>query len=68
MVAGIFLHSPAGLDGVQWAEFAHLWLITLYPFDYGNGRVTHAITDRALAQAEYNSICYYSLSAAIMTR
>jgi len=50
------------------AAIAHLWLVTLHPFDDGNGRVTRAVTDRALAQAEHNSIRFYSLSAAIMAR
>jgi len=47
------------------AAITHLWLITLYSFDDGNGRVARALTDRALAQAEKTSICFYSLSAAI---
>lgn len=47
------------------AAIAHLWLITLHPFDDGNGRVARALTDRALAQAEQTSIRFYSLSAAI---
>lgn len=50
------------------AGISHLWLITLHPFDDGNGRVARAVTDRALAQAENNGIRYYSLSAAIMAR
>jgi len=63
-----FNHPPAGLDPLLRAGVAHLWLITLHPFDDGNGRVTRAVTDRALAQAERQSIRFYSLSAAIMTR
>ncbi len=63
-----FNHPPSELDGLLRAGIAHLWLITLHPFDDGNGRVTRAVTDRALAQAENNSIRYYSLSAAIMAR
>lgn len=47
------------------AAIAHLWLITLHPFDDGNGRIARAVTDRALAQAEQTSIRFYSLSAAI---
>lgn len=47
------------------ATIAHLWFITLHPFDDGNGRVARALTDRALAQAEQSSIRFYSLSAAI---
>jgi len=55
-------------DGLLRAGIAHLWLVTLHPFDDGNGRVARAVTDRALAQAEQQSIRFYSLSAAIMER
>ena len=63
-----FNHPPAQLDPLLRAAIAHLWLITLHPFDDGNGRVTRALTDQALAQAESSSIRFYSLSAAIMVR
>ena len=53
------------VHGIVRAAIAHLWLITLHPFDDGNGRVTRALTDRALAQDEQTSIRFYSLSAAI---
>jgi len=63
-----FNHPPENLDGLLRAGIAHLWLITLHPFDDGNGRVTRAVTDRALAQAEQESIRFYSLSASIMAQ
>lgn len=63
-----FNQPPAEIDPVVRAAVSHLWLITLHPFDDGNGRVARAVTDRALAQAEHNSIRFYSLSAAIMAR
>ena len=63
-----FNHPPAVLDPLLRAGIAHLWLITLHPFDDGNGRVARAVTDRALAQAERQSIRFYSLSAAIMAQ
>lgn len=63
-----FNHPPANLDPLLRAGIAHLWLITLHPFDDGNGRVTRAVTDRALAQSERRSVRFYSLSAAIMAR
>lgn len=53
------------MHGIVRAAISHLWLITLHPFDDGNGRVTRALTDRALAQNEQTSIRFYSLSAAI---
>lgn len=51
--------------GIIRAAIAHLWFITLHPFEDGNGRIARALTDRALAQAEQTSIRFYSLSAAI---
>jgi Fic family protein len=63
-----FNHPPAGLDPLLRAGIAHLWLVTLHPFDDGNGRVARAVTDRALAQAERQSVRFYSLSAAIMAQ
>jgi len=63
-----FNNPPEHLDLLLRAGITHLWLITLHPFDDGNGRVTRALTDRALAQAELQSVRFYSLSAAIMAR
>jgi len=60
--------SAGGLDPLLREGIAHLWLVTLHPFDDGNGRVTRAVTDLALAQAERQSIRFYSLNAAIMAR
>lgn len=63
-----FNQPPVGLDPLLRAGVAHLWLITLHPFNDGNGRVTRAVTDRALAQAEQHSVRFYSVSAVIMAR
>ena len=52
-------------QGLLKAAIAHLWLITIHPFDDGNGRVTRAVTDRMLAKTENTSIRFYSLSASI---
>ncbi len=63
-----FNRPPTDIDPFVRAGIAHLWFITLHPFDDGNGRVARALTDRALAQAEGVSVRYYSHSAAIMQR
>jgi Fic family protein len=47
------------------AGLAHLWLVTLHPFDDGNGRIARAICDMALARADGSSQRFYSLSAQI---
>ena len=63
-----FNAPTTGLDPLLRAGIAHLWLITIHPFDDGNGRVARAVTDRALAQAERRTVRFYSLSEAIMAR
>lgn len=55
---------PAG-DALIHAALAHLWLVTLHPFDDGNGRISRAVGDMALARAERSGQRFYSLSAQI---
>jgi Fic family protein len=47
------------------AGLSHLWLVTLHPFDDGNGRISRAVGDMALARAEQHGQRFYSLSAQI---
>ncbi len=53
------------MDPVLKAAIAHLWFVTLHPFDDGNGRVARAITDMLLARADQNKNRFYSMSAQI---
>jgi Fic family protein len=59
-----FNAAPAG-DALIHAGLAHLWLVTLHPFDDGNGRVSRAVGDMALARAEGSAQRFYSFSAQI---
>jgi len=52
-------------DWVVKAGLAHLWFVTIHPFDDGNGRIARAITDMALARSENSSERFYSVSAQI---
>ena len=56
------------LDPLLRAGICHLWLLTLHPFDDGNGRMTRALTDLALAQADQQTIRLYAVSAAILEK
>ncbi len=47
------------------AAQAHLWFVTIHPFDDGNGRITRAITDMILARSEASAQRFYSMSAQI---
>lgn len=60
-----FNAAPDDLDGLVRAGLAHLWFITLHPFEDGNGRLARAITDMALAQDERQPMRLFSLSAQI---
>ena len=59
-----FEAAPVG-DALIKAGLAHLWLVTLHPFDDGNGRLSRAVGDMALARAEGTSQRFYSFSAQI---
>lgn len=57
--------APQAGDPIVHAGLAHLWLVTLHPFDDGNGRISRAVGDMALARAEGSAQRFYSLSAQI---
>lgn len=52
-------------DRLLKAGLAHLWFVTLHPFDDGNGRIARAVGDMALARAEQSAQRFYSLSSQI---
>ncbi|MDP2785701.1 MAG: Fic family protein [Sulfurimicrobium sp.] len=52
-------------DQVITAGLAHLWFVTIHPFDDGNGRIARALGDMALARADQSAQRFYSLSAQI---
>lgn len=54
------------MDGIIRAALAHLYFVTIHPFDDGNGRIARCLADMALAQDEKTGMRFYSLSAQIM--
>ena len=52
-------------DPILKAAIAHLWFVTLHPFDDGNGRIARAITEWLLARHEQSAQRFYSMSAQI---
>jgi Fic family protein len=57
--------APSTTDGLLRAGLAHLWFVTVHPFEDGNGRVARAIADQALAQSEGSPQRFYSMSSQI---
>lgn len=54
------------LDPLLRAAISHFWFITVHPFEDGNGRITRALTDLALAQEDKQSIRLYAMSTTIL--
>jgi len=57
--------SGDDIDPVIKAGIAHLWFVTIHPFEDGNGRIARAIGDMALARADGTQDRFYSLSSRI---
>jgi Fic family protein len=57
--------APGDTDPLFVAGLAHLWFVTIHPFDDGNGRLARAIADMALARSEGSTQRFYSMSAQI---
>jgi Fic family protein len=60
-----WFNGTADFDPVLKAGLAHLWFVTIHPFDDGNGRIARAMTDLLLARSEQTSQRFYSMSAQI---
>jgi Fic family protein len=60
-----WFNAKVEIDPVLKAGRAHLWFVTIHPFDDGNGRIARAIADMALARSEHSSQRFYSMSAQI---
>ena len=66
-MAGFFdwFNSDDTTDPVLKAGIAHLWFVTIHPFEDGNGRIARAIADMMLARSEQSSQRFYSMSLQI---
>lgn len=60
-----WLESEKETDPVLMAGLAHLWFVTIHPFEDGNGRLARAIADMMLARSEKSHQRFYSMSTQI---
>jgi Fic family protein len=63
----VWFDAAQPLDPVIKSAVAHLWFVTIHPFDDGNGRIARAIADLALARSEDTARRFYSMSGQIQT-
>jgi Fic family protein len=60
-----WFNEDVQMDPVLKAALAHVWFVTIHPFDDGNGRMARAIADMQLARADATAQRFYSMSAQI---
>lgn len=60
-----WFQAESTMDPVMKAAQAHLWFVTIHPFDDGNGRLARAISDMALARPEESPQRFYSMSTQV---
>jgi Fic family protein len=60
-----WFNTETTIDPVLTSAIAHLWFVTIHPFEDGNGRIARAIADMQLARADGSSQRFYSMSAQI---
>ena len=60
-----WFNRPPEIDPVQKAAVAHLWFLTIHPFDDGNGRIARALSEMALSRADGSRERFYSMSSRI---
>jgi len=60
-----WFNEDTTMDGVLKAGIAHLWFVTIHPFDDGNGRIARAIADMQLSRADASAQRFYSMSTQI---
>lgn len=61
-----WFNTETNIDSILFAGLAHLYFVTLHPFEDGNGRITRALSDMLLARADDIPQRFYSMSAQIM--
>ena len=61
-----WFNSTPDTDGVLRAGIAHLWFVTIHPFEDGNGRIARALTSMVLAHSHNSPVRFYSMSGRIL--
>ena len=61
-----WLNTTSDTDDVLRAGIAHLWFVTIHPFEDGNGRIARALTGMVLARSQDSPVRFYSMSGRIL--
>ncbi len=61
-----WFNTDESMEPIIKSAIAHLWFVSIHPFDDGNGRIARAIADTQLARADRTKQRFYSISSQIM--
>ena len=61
-----WFNTDDNMEAVIKSAIAHLWFVSIHPFDDGNGRIARTIADMQLARADRTNQRFYSMSSQIM--
>ena len=61
-----WMNDPQNTPSILKSAIAHLWFVSIHPFDDGNGRIGRAISDMVMAALDGNGMHFYSLSRQIL--
>lgn len=61
-----WLNNQEIKPGILKSAIAHLWFVSIHPFDDGNGRIGRAISDMVMASLDGDGMHYYSMSRQIL--
>lgn len=61
-----WINNSDSMSGILKSAIAHLWFVSIHPFDDGNGRIGRAISDMIMASLDDNGLHFYSLSRQIL--
>ncbi len=60
-----WIEARSSVDWMLRAGVAHLWFVTIHPFEDGNGRIARAIADMALSRSDGSKERFYSMSSQV---
>lgn len=60
-----WFNDPRIIPSLLKSAIAHLWFVSIHPFEDGNGRIGRAISDMILSQADGSKLRYFSMSLQI---
>lgn len=61
----LWFNQEGAMNDLLKAAVAHLWFLTVHPFEDGNGRIARALSDLLLARSDKSVLRFYSMSAQI---